>query len=114
LEKELDKDAVCHQIYSTLYNKCFTKETLQGYGDFKIGGQVIHTVKYADTLGLAAKEERVLQDMKDTLNEVGRCYGKNINLEKTMFMQISIQLSPVCIITDQEHLENCGIFHLCG
>ena len=26
----------------------FTKEALEGFGDFKIGGQVIRTVKYAD------------------------------------------------------------------
>jgi hypothetical protein len=29
-------------------------------GDFKIGGQIIHTVKYADELVLLAKEEKVL------------------------------------------------------
>jgi predicted nucleotidyltransferase len=86
LEEESDKDAVCHQFYSTLHNKYFTKENLQGFGDFKIGGQVIHTMKYADTLGLLDKEERVLQNMKDTLTEVGRCYRKNINVEKTKYM----------------------------
>jgi len=70
LEEESDKDAACHQFYSTLHSKYFTKETLQGFGDFKIGGQVIHTVKYADALGLLAKEERILEDMKYTLTEV--------------------------------------------
>jgi hypothetical protein len=39
-----------------------TKEALEGFGDFKIGGQIIHTVKYADDLVLLAKEEKVLQD----------------------------------------------------
>ena len=39
------------------------KEALEGFGDFKIGGQIIHTVKYADDLVLLAKEEKVLQDM---------------------------------------------------
>ena len=34
-------------------------------GDFKIGGQIIHTVKYADDLVLLAKEQKVLQDMID-------------------------------------------------
>ena len=33
-----------------------TKEALEGLGDFKIGGQIIHTVKYADDLVLLAKE----------------------------------------------------------
>jgi hypothetical protein len=36
---------------------------LEGLGDLKIGGQIIHTVKYADDLVLLAREEKVLQDM---------------------------------------------------
>jgi hypothetical protein len=49
----------------------------------KIGGQIIHTVKYADNLVLLAKEEKVLQDMIDELIEIGRCYGMERNVEKT-------------------------------
>ena len=56
---------------------------LEGFGDFKIGGQVIHIVKYADDLVLLAKEEKVLQDMIDELIEIGGCYGMEINEEKT-------------------------------
>jgi hypothetical protein len=37
----------------------------QGFGDFKTGGHIINTVKYADDLVLLAKEEMVLQDMTD-------------------------------------------------
>jgi len=55
-----------------LYTECLTKEALEGIGDFKIGGQIIHTVKYADDLVLLAKEEKVLQDMFDKLIEIGR------------------------------------------
>jgi hypothetical protein len=110
LEGESDKD----QFYSTLYSKYFIRETVQGFGDFKIGGQVIHTLKYADTLVLLAKEERILQDMTDTLTEVARCYRKKINVEKTNFMQISKQLSPVYIITVQEHIEYVEYFICVG
>jgi hypothetical protein len=52
-------------ILFNLCNECLTKEALEGFGDFKIGGQIIHTVKYADDLVLLAKEEKVLQDMID-------------------------------------------------
>jgi hypothetical protein len=31
---------------------------LEGFGDYKIGGKTIHTVKYADDLVLLAKEEK--------------------------------------------------------
>jgi hypothetical protein len=55
---------------------------LEGLGDFKIGGQIIHTVKYADDLVLLSKEEMVLQDMIDKLIEIGRCYGMEMNVEK--------------------------------
>ena len=52
-----------------------------GLGDFKIGGQIIQTVKYADDLVLMAKEETVLQSMTDNLTEIGRCYGMEMNVE---------------------------------
>jgi hypothetical protein len=31
---------------------------------------------------LLAKEEKVLQDMIDKLIEIGRCYGKEMNMQK--------------------------------
>ena len=73
---------------------------MEGLGDFKIGGQIIHTVKYADDLELLGKEEKVLQDMIDKLIETGRCYGMEMNVEKTKVMRISRQPLPVKIIID--------------
>jgi hypothetical protein len=55
---------------------------LEGFGDFKIGGQIIHPVKYADDLVLLAKQEKVLQDMINKLIEIGGCYGMEMNVEK--------------------------------
>jgi len=54
-------------ILFNLYSVCCTKEALEGFGDFKIRGQIIPTVKYADDLVLLAKEEKVLHDMIDKL-----------------------------------------------
>ena len=93
-------------ILFNLYSEYLTKEALEGMGDFKIGGQIIHTVKYADDLVLLAKEEKVLQDMIDKLIEIGRCYGMEMNVEKTKVMRISRQPLPVKIIIDQKQLEN--------
>jgi len=53
-----------------LYSECLTKEDLEGFGDFKIGRQIIHIVKYADELVLQATEEKVLQDMIDKVIEM--------------------------------------------
>jgi retron-type reverse transcriptase len=54
-------------ILFNLYSEYLTKEALERFGDFKIGGQIIQTVKYADDRVLLAKEEKVLQDMIDKL-----------------------------------------------
>jgi len=69
-------------IFFNLYSECLTKEALDGLGDFKVGGQIIQTVKYADGLVLMAKEETVLQGMIDKLIETGRYYGMEINVGK--------------------------------
>ena len=47
-------------ILFNLYSIYLTKEAPEGVGDFKIGGKVVYTVKYADDLVLLAKEEAVL------------------------------------------------------
>jgi hypothetical protein len=56
-------------ILFNLYSEYLTKEALEGFGGFKIGGQVIRTVKYADDLVLLAREEQVQQSMVDRLIE---------------------------------------------
>ena len=65
-----------------LYSECFSMETLEGFGDFKIGGQIISTLKYADGLVLLAKEGKVLQDMIGKLIEIGGSCGMEINVDK--------------------------------
>jgi hypothetical protein len=50
-------------------------------GDFKVGEQIIRTVRYADDLVLLAKEETILQSMINNLIEAGRRYGTEINVE---------------------------------
>jgi hypothetical protein len=58
---------------------------------------------------LLAKEEMVLQDMIDKVIETGRCYGMEMNVEKTKIMRSSRQPFPVKLMIDQETGE-CGIF----
>jgi len=101
-------------ILFNLYSECITKEALEGFGDFKIGGQIIRTVKYADELVLLAKEEKVLQDMIDKLMETGGCYGMEMNVEKTKVMRISSQPLSVQNMIDQKQLENVESFKYLG
>ena len=103
-----------HGLPFNLYSKCLTKEALDGLGDFNIGGQVIQTVKHADDLVLMAKEETVLHGMTDKLTETGKCYGMEMNVEKTKVMRISRQTSPVTITIDQKQLENVECFKYLG
>ena len=86
-----------------LYRECLTKEALDGLRDFKVGGQIIETVKYADVLVLMAKEETVLQGMIEKLIETGRYYGMEINVEKTKLMRISRKKSPITITIDKNN-----------
>jgi hypothetical protein len=97
-----------------LYSECLTKEALEEFGDFEIGGQIIHTVKYADDLVLLAKEERVLQDMIVKLIEIGGCYEMEMNVEKTRVIRISRQPFPVKIMIEQKQLENVESFKYLG
>jgi hypothetical protein len=70
------------------------------FRDFKIGGQVIRTVKYANGIVLLAKGETVLQDMIDKLIEIGRLYGIEVNVENTKAMRISGQPPTIQIVVD--------------
>jgi len=81
LEEQLDKDAVCHQFCTTCTVNALPRK-LEEFGDFKIGGKIIHTVKYANGLLLLAKEEKVLQDLIDKIIEIGNCHGVEMNTEK--------------------------------
>jgi hypothetical protein len=56
LEEELDKGP---PFLFNLYSEYVTQEGLEGLGDFKVGGQIISMVRYADDLVLLAKEETI-------------------------------------------------------
>ena len=53
-------------------NKYPNKEALEGFGDLKIGGQVIHSMKHVNGFVLLSKEEMVLQCTIGRLIEIGR------------------------------------------
>jgi len=114
MEEELNKDAVCHQFCSTCTVNALPMKLWKGLEDFKIGRQIIHTVKYADDLVLLAKEEKVLHDMIDKLIEIGGSYGMEMNVEKIKVMCISRQPFPVKIMIDQKQLENVESFKYLG
>ena len=97
-------------ILFNLYSECLTKETLEGFRDFKMGGQFIHTVKYADDVVLLAKEEKELQDTTEKLIKIGGCYGMEMNVEKTKVMRISRQPFTVKNNDRPKTTRECGIF----
>jgi hypothetical protein len=74
-------------ILFNLYIEYLTKDSLGGFGDFKIR-QIICNVKYADNLVLLDKDDAVLQGMTERLTEIGRCYKMNINVEKNKVISI--------------------------
>ena len=52
--------------------------------------------------------------MIDKLIEIGRCYGMEMNVEKTKIIRISRQPSPVTIMIEQKQLENEECFKYLG
>jgi hypothetical protein len=49
------------------------------------------------------EEEKVLQDIVDKIIEIGKCYGRKMNVEKTKVMRISRQKFPVKIMIDKNN-----------
>jgi hypothetical protein len=68
-------------ILFNFYGKYLIKEACEGFGDVERGGPVILTVKYSDDLVPLAGGETVLQGVIDSLSEVGRCCGMEINVQ---------------------------------
>jgi hypothetical protein len=85
-------------VLFNLYSEYLNKEAHESFGDFLIGGQVIHTVKYAVDLLLLAKKEVLLQGMTERLIEIVRCCGLEISVEKTKVVRMSRQFSLVQIM----------------
>jgi hypothetical protein len=56
------------------------------------------------------EEETVLHGMIDRLIEIGRCIGKETNVEKSTVMRISGQLFPAQIMIDRKQVENVECF----
>jgi hypothetical protein len=52
--------------------------------------------------------------MINRLIEIGKCYGMEMNVEKTKVMRISRQPNPVTIKIDQKQLENVKSFKYLG
>jgi hypothetical protein len=91
-------------LSSIVFSWCseyLTKEALEGFGDIRIEGQVITTLKYADGLVLGTNEEEVPQGVFGRLIDIGSCCGMEINVEETKVMRMSRQPSFAQIIIDQ-------------
>jgi hypothetical protein len=73
-----------------LHSEYLTKEALEGFGDFKVGGQIFRTVIYATG------------------------YGMEVNMGKTTVMRISRQPSPIKIKADKKQLKNVEYFNHLG
>ena len=69
-------------ILFKLYSEYLTKEGLENFGDFKIGGQILRTVKYTDDFVILAEERTVLQGVIVRLTEIGKYSGLEMNVGK--------------------------------
>jgi hypothetical protein len=75
-----DTEGCClSPILPDLQREYITKEGVEGFGDFKVEGHVISSVKYADGLVLLANRETLIQEITYKLIEIGRCYRMEMN-----------------------------------
>jgi len=68
----------------------------------------------ADDLVLLGKKGTVLQSMIDRIIERGRCYGMEVNVEKTEVMRIPIHSSPVQSMIDKIGLDDVEYVFILG
>ena len=67
-------------------------------------------MKYVGDLFVLTKSETVLQVISDRVNEIRRCYGMEVNVEKTKVMKTSRQPSSMRSMIDQKQQENVEYF----
>ena len=91
-------------ILFNLYSEYVTKETLEGFGDFRRESQIIRTAKCADELVLLAREETVLGGTTDRLFKIGIFGGKS------RVIGISMEPSSLHVEIGQKQLENMEYF----
>jgi hypothetical protein len=99
-------------ILFNLYSEYFSKEALEGFGGFKRGGKLIRTTEYVDDLFLLDQEGKALQGMAVRPNEIGRCYGMEINVKNP-----KLKLKATILSTDRNRLKTttvCRTFQLFG
>jgi len=75
---------------------------------------VILTEKCAADIVVPVEEEMVLQGKSDTLKEIRRYYGMEMNVSKNKVLGISGKQTPVQIMVNQKLPGECGMFQLCG
>jgi len=99
-------------ILFNLYSRCFTKEVLEGFGDFKIGGQVIRTEKYVDDLVL---QRRKLCYRACLIDELKLEYAMEWKFLWTNYGNKNFKATTLNADNDSSKTTGaCGIFQLFG
>ena len=71
-----------------LYTEMIFRE-IEDLPGINIGGRNVNNLRYADDTVLVAENEEHLQNLLDTVNNSGLCYGMKMNAKKTKSMVIS-------------------------
>ena len=82
-------------------------------GGFRIGGNRITNLRYADDTALIACNAEEMQDPIDVVNVEGREFGLNLNVKKTENMSIGL-LDPPTFTADGELIKETNNFTYLG
>jgi len=93
-------------ILFNLHREYLTKKDPEVYGDFRIGREVIRTVKCEDDLVLLAKDGTVIRGMTDRVVGSGKMLWKENECRNTKVMRISGQPSPIQITKNNRRMWN--------
>ena len=99
-----------------IYDEAMVKEAMAKEElAFKVGGEVISMIRYADDKAVVASSEKNLQRLMDNVSRVTQEYGMKMNVKKTKAMCISRQgKTKVKIYIDGQILEQVQQFRYLG
>lgn len=118
IEKGVRQGCVLSSDLYNLYSKKMFSDFEEMTIGIKVGGKIYNNLRFADDTVLIAESWDQLQVLTSKVKEVGKQYGLNININKTMCMAVSKQKLPFnikdSVQINGENLKSVNTFKYLG